>query len=327
MKTMPQGLWPVMLTPFHEDRTVDWTGVDALTDWYLDRGAAGLFSVCLSSEMYELGATERLTLAAQVVKRAANRAPVVAAGTFGGAVVDQAEFARRLADTGVAAVVLIVNQFATAAEPDTVWQARVEQFLEHTDGLPLGLYECPVPYHRLLSPELLRWAAGTGRFVWMKDTCCDVAVERAKIAACRGTPLRWFNAHAPSLLASLQAGGDGFSGIAANLYPELFSWLCAHFADQPERAAALQRRLALWDLAIRPGYPHSAKTFLRRCGLPIGDSCRLARTVPGPAAEEQLLHDALLAELAGLQLPGLSFKSVRRATLSHSHCSRRETLT
>lgn len=300
----PKGLWPVMLTAFQEDRAIDWVGVDALTDWYLDKGAAGLFSVCLSSEMYELSSQERFDLAARVVARAGGRVPVVVTGTFGGPVGSQAEFARRLADTGVAAVILIVNQFAAVAEPDTVWQARVEQFLEDTDGIPLGLYECPVPYHRLLSPELLRWAAGTGRFVWMKDTCCDVAVERAKIAACRGTPLRWFNAHVPSLLASLQAGGDGFSGIAANLYPELFSWLCAEFAKQPERAAALQRKLTLWDLAIRQGYPHSAKSFLRRRGLPITDTCRLARPVPGPAAEEQLLHDCLLAELAGLQLPG-----------------------
>ncbi len=295
---LPQGLWPVMLTPFREDRSVDWAGVDALTDWYLARGAAGLFAVCLSSEMYELTEAERLELAARVVNRAAGRVPVVATGSFGGPVAVQAEFTRRLSGTGVAAAILIVSQFAGKTESDEVWQARVEEFLSLTGELPLGLYECPAPYHRLLEPRRLAWAAGTGRFVWMKDTCCDAALEQAKIAACRGTPLRWYNAHTPTLLASLQAGGDGFSGIAANLYPEPFSWLCANFATQPEKARELQNRLTLCEMAIRGGYPRSAKAFLRRRGLPILDVCRAVSAPPaGPAGEEALLHSSLLAEL------------------------------
>lgn len=298
MNSLPKGLWPVMLTPFREDRSVDWAGVDALTDWYIDRGSAGLFTVCLSSEMYELTEEERVALAERVVKRAAGRVPVVAAGTFGGAVDVQAEFTRRLADTGLAAVVVIAGQLAGKCEADDVWQARAEAFLSRTDGIPLGLYECPVPYHRLLDPRLLAWAGGTGRFVWMKDTCCDAAAERAKIAACRGTPLRWYNAHTPTLLASLQAGGDGFSGVAANLYPELFAWLCAKFATRPAEAAELQNRLTLWELAIRGGYPRSAKAFLRRRGLPILDVCRTpSAPVSGPAGEEAILHASLLAEL------------------------------
>ena len=32
-------------------------------------------------------------------------------------------------------------------------------------------YECPVPYHRLITAEMLAWCAGTGRFLFHKDTC------------------------------------------------------------------------------------------------------------------------------------------------------------
>lgn len=48
---IPSGLWPVMVTPFHEDRSIDWRGVDALTDWYLSAGAVGLFAVAQTIEM------------------------------------------------------------------------------------------------------------------------------------------------------------------------------------------------------------------------------------------------------------------------------------
>ena len=40
------GLWPVMLTAFEEDGSLDLPGVDALVDFYLEGGSGGLFAVC-----------------------------------------------------------------------------------------------------------------------------------------------------------------------------------------------------------------------------------------------------------------------------------------
>lgn len=98
---LPSGVWPVMLTPLHDDREIDWKGLDALTEWYLQAGVAGLFAVCLSSEMYDLSSAERLELSAHVVKRVNGRVPVVASGTFGGSISSQAGFSRQMVDTGV----------------------------------------------------------------------------------------------------------------------------------------------------------------------------------------------------------------------------------
>jgi len=41
---------------------------------------AGIFSVCLSSEMFQLSNEERLAIARRVVEKAAGRVPVVAGG-------------------------------------------------------------------------------------------------------------------------------------------------------------------------------------------------------------------------------------------------------
>ena len=43
---------------------------------------------------------------------------------------------------------------------------------------------------------------------------------------------------------SLQRGVAGLSPVAANCYPELFAWLCAHHSDEPVKAERLQHRLA-----------------------------------------------------------------------------------
>jgi len=294
-RSLPAGVWPVMLTPFLDDGGIDWTGVAALTNWYLASGIAGLFAVCLSSDMYHLSRDEQLALAARVVRHARGRVPVVATGTFGGPIRAQADFVKRMADTGVAAVVVNVNQLAAPRESDAIWRKHMAELLSLTGEIPLGLYECPVPYHRLLTPELLGWAATTGRLLFMKDTCCRHDEIRAKLAAIYGTPVCWCNAHAPTLLLSLRAGGKGYSGVAANFYPELFVWLCAHALEYQAITEAMQRRLTLWDMALRQKYPALACEFLRRRGIMLQSVTR--EPTPKLDEEDLLVLHCLLEEV------------------------------
>jgi 4-hydroxy-tetrahydrodipicolinate synthase len=287
---IPPGVWPVMLTPFTSTGAIDWSALDALTDWYIGAGVAGLFAVCLSSEMYHFTGDERVAVARRVVARSAGHVPVVATGTFGGSIDTQAGFVGQIAATGVAAVVVIVNQLAAAEEPDSAWQSRAEALMAATGDIPLGLYECPMPYKRLLTPELLGWAAASGRFVFHKDTSCAMEPIRAKLLAVHGSPFRWLNANCPTLLESLRAGGDGYCGIAANFMPDLYVWMCANYHKQPELAARLQRFLSIADAVVRHQYPASAKHFLTQAGLLPSPFCRIGN--PGFAEEELLiLHD------------------------------------
>jgi 4-hydroxy-tetrahydrodipicolinate synthase len=42
------GCWPTMLTPFTADNKVDFKAIKAMVEWYVQRGADGIFAVCLS---------------------------------------------------------------------------------------------------------------------------------------------------------------------------------------------------------------------------------------------------------------------------------------
>lgn len=303
---IPDGVWPVMLTPFNRDRSIDWGGVDALTDWYIGAGVAGLFAVSQSSEMYALGDQERLRLAERVVKTANGRVPVIASGTFGGDLPGQAASVRRVADTGVRAVVAITSVLAAEDEGDDAWCASADRLLDLTGDIPLGLYECPLPYKRTLSPAALAWAASTGRFVFHKDTCLEIGEISAKIAATTGTPLKFFNAEISSLSHSLAAGGHGFSGIAANFYPELLVWLCGNWSA-PE-ARRLQLLLSVAEMTAEHKYPASAKFFLRETRrLAISSVCRVDGAAMTERDRRTVSH---LAEyLQGLDQP-IAYASV-----------------
>lgn len=266
------GLWPVMLTPFGDDGTIDWAGVDALTTWYIDQGAAGLFACCLSSEMLHLYHEERYALARRVVATAAGRVPVIATGNFGGSLETQIESIRRMADTGVQAIVLLPNMLAPPDLGEDRLRAAVERVLHAAPEVRLGLYECPKPTKRSLTPGFLAWAAATGRFTYHKDTSGDFAAISAKLDAVRGTALSFTTAHTPTALRSLRAGAAGLCPIAANYYPHLYARLWRE-RDDPS-ALTLQTRLTELEQIATPKYPLSAKHYLRLQGLPIGPRCR-----------------------------------------------------
>lgn len=270
--TFPGGEWPTMLTPFREGK-VDFPALGALIEWYIDHGVSGLFAVCQSSEMFCLSLEERVAVAAFVKEKAAGRVPVIASGHISDSFQDQAAELKAIAETGVDAVVLITNRLAQEDESDEVWLERLQKLIARLpDDVPLGFYECPHPYKRVLTPELTHWCAQSGRFFFLKDTCCDIEQIKKKLAVCRGTNLKLYNANTTTLLESIRAGAAGFSGVMANFQCSLYAWLCAH-ADDP-KAEKLSDELTICSLIERQLYPVNAKYSLALEGLPILTECR-----------------------------------------------------
>ncbi|MDO1448965.1 dihydrodipicolinate synthase family protein [Rhodocytophaga aerolata] len=274
---LPPGLWPVMLTPLKETNELDLRGLQELTDFYLEAGANGLFTNCLSSEMYQLTAEERLTITRTVAKQSNGRVPVVSTGTFSEYMPANIDFIKRIYDTGASAVVLITGILARNDEEEDVLKSRIEEIISRTEGIPLGLYECPMPYKRLVSAELMKWLADTGRFVYHKDTSCHIGSLQKKIQATQGSSFGLYNADTPTALDSLEAGARGVSPISANFYPELFTYLLKRFqhSGRTPELNQLYSMLLVMDKLVHTFYPYSAKLFLQKRGLRIAANSRI----------------------------------------------------
>jgi len=269
--TIPDGVYPTMITPYTEEGRIDYDVLEKLVEWHIERGVAGLFAVCQSSEMFHLSLRERLELARMSIRFVRGRLPVLVSGHVADALDDQIEEAKMMADTGADAFILVTNRLAHRHESDDVFKRNLELFLKRFDcDILLGFYECPAPYKRLLSPDLVRYSVETGRFGFLKDTSCRTSDIGAKIVAARGSGFKLFNANAATLLTSLQAGGAGYSGIMTHFHSDLYVWLCKHWQDQPERAAELQEFLGLASVIEYQLYPINAMYALQLEGLPIG---------------------------------------------------------
>ncbi|MBE6820990.1 MAG: dihydrodipicolinate synthase family protein [Ruminococcaceae bacterium] len=275
IKGIPNGVYPTMVTPFTKDNKVDYNGVLQIIEWYEKNGVDGIFAICQSSEIFFLSFEERLELLRFIMKNKPADMVVVASGHTADELDRQIYEANAFINEGIDAYVFIANRFAKQDEDDSVFIRNYEKMVSSIPEIGLGIYECPYPYKRIMTPETLRHCALDGRLKFLKDTCCRIGKIEAKLKAVEGLGLKIYNANSATLLESLRAGCAGFSGVMANFHPEMYSWLCKNYEKEPEKAEKVQAFLAFASLAECQMYPVNAKYHMGLCGLDVGYDCRV----------------------------------------------------
>lgn len=306
MENSQKGFIPVMLTPFLSNGEIDYPALTQLTEIYLQAGSSGLFANCLSSEMFELTDRERIQAIKHVIKVADGSVPVVATGTFGGPIAKQADFVKEVSDLGVEAVIAITGLLANEDESDSVFNDRVFDLLDQTNKIPIGFYECPVPYKRVLKPAQLAEFVSTGRVIYHKDTCLDLTQIKEKLKLTEGNAFGLYDAYIVHAVESLKAGASGLSCIQGNYFPELIVWLCDHYDDQNliSEVNAVQKFLIDNMDVMHNVYPVVSKYFLQKRGLSISTFTRrdVGLFTPAIVKEVEKLFDDYTALRSDLNI-------------------------
>ena len=267
MKSKIDGVVPVMLTPFGENGDIDYSSLDKLTEWYLSNGAAALFAVCQSSEMQKLTLRERVALSRFVVEKTDRRVPVIASGHISSNIEDQLQELSAVAETGVDAVILVTNRLDEKSAGYAAFKHNLMLILENLPSdMPLGLYECPAPFRRLLSDDEIKLCRDTGRFIVLKDVSCDLETIKRRVKLVEGTDFNIINANAAIASDAMRAGSRGFAGVFTNFHPDLYAWLYKNRHSSEPLMAEISTFLVLSACAEPMGYPGIAKLFHKRLG-------------------------------------------------------------
>ncbi|KWA15356.1 dihydrodipicolinate synthase family protein [Burkholderia territorii] len=270
-----EGIVPVMLTPFDDAGAIDYAGLERLIEWYLAHGSDALFAVAQSSEMQFLSLAERAELARFVVERVAGRVPVVASGHVSEDLDAQVAELCAAAESGAQGVVLVTNRLDPHRKGSAAFVDHLNKLLARLPSdLPLGLYECPAPYRRLLSDDELRACIDTGRFVMLKDVSCDLETVKRRVALAAGSPMKILNANAAIAWDAMKAGSAGFNGVFTNFHPDLYRWLRTRGDSDPALADELSTFLVLSAVSEALGYPALAKIYHQRIGTFASIRCR-----------------------------------------------------
>lgn len=296
MTTKIHGIVPVMITPFHEDGNIDWGGLEHLTEWYIAHGAQALFAVCQSSEMQFLTLAERRDLATFTANQVAGRIPVLASGHISNDLSGQANELSVMADTGIDCLVLVSNRL----DPENAGGDQLRNTVDRLEAalpatLPLGMYECPAPYRRLLTDLEIQHLCDDPRFVFLKDVSCDLDTVQRRMRLAKHSALSINNANAAIAHQALKSGADGFCGVFNNFHPDLYRWLQDEGQRHPELAEELAIFLALAALSEPMGYPKLAKLYHQRLGT---FASTFSRAVADDIRKTQWALDAVLEKIS-----------------------------
>ena len=261
IKDIPNGVYPTMITPYTADNKIDYNAVEKLINWYDEKGVAGIFAICQSSEIFFLSFEERLELLKFIVKNAPKDMTIVASGHTADDFDTQIKEANAFIDVGIDGYVFISNRLANENEDDSVFLKNMENVVNNIPDIGLGIYECPYPYKRLMTPAVLKELSQTGKFRFLKDTSCNLDEIKAKLDAVKGTDFKIYNANSATFLESMKIGCAGFSGVMANFHPEFYVWLCENFDKDPVLAEKVQDVVGFLSVAECQMYPVNAKYY------------------------------------------------------------------
>ena len=255
------GIYSLMLTPFFEDRSIDYNTYEKYADWQVEQGVDHLFAVCGSSEMKELTLEERLKLAELTVKHK-GETTVVATANIEPTKEGNLEEIKKMEQTGVDGLVLTTKGMG---DDDDKLVEYIRELAQSTT-LPVFLYEFPGFQPHLMSGKAYGELTKDGLIWGIKDTTCSLELIKDKIANKGDSTI--IQANMPYLFDSYVAGARGVMATPTSCGGAFFQRFHEAFVSG-DMALAEQRynEIILLDNAIDSGFCASAKELIRLQGV------------------------------------------------------------
>jgi len=258
-----RGVYTLLLTPFNEDRTIDFNVLEQYAEFQASKKPQHLFAVCGSSEMTSLNIEERLKIAATVVSRAGD-IPVVASANLEPSWLAQVEEVKRMEATGVSGFVFVTKGYGNDQNRMFTYLSELSTYTE----LPIVLYECPGFSPCTMEAETYGKLVQTGRFVSIKDTTCTMPAIKEKIAVQGESSV--LQANIPYLFEAYQAGARGVCATTTTCGTHLFVKMWDEFSNgRIEEAKKTHEHICLLDNAIDSGFCATAKYLVNLQGVPM----------------------------------------------------------
>ena len=255
------GIYSLMLTPFFEDRSIDYNTYEEYTEWQVSQGVDHLFAVCGSSEMTQLTLEERLKLAELTVKHKGNTT-VVASANIEKTKEENLEEIKKMEQTGVDGIVLTTKGYG---DDEETLVSYIRELASSTD-LPVFMYEFPGFQPHLISGKAYGELTNDGLIWGIKDTTCRLDMIQDKIDNKNDSTI--IQANMPYLFDSYVAGARGVMATPTSCGGAFFQRFHEAFVSG-DMALAEQRynEIILLDNAIDSGFCASAKELIRLQGV------------------------------------------------------------
>ena len=284
--TPPFGrLLTAMVTPFKDDLSIDWAGVEKLASHLVSTGHDGIVVNGTTGEAPTTSDDEKIEIIKVVRSAVSGRAKVIAGAGNNETThsVEQAEMAAKAGADGLLVVTPYYNK-----PPQAGIEAHFRAMADATD-VPVMLYDIPGRTGAQIEPDTIVKLAEHPNIVALKDAKGDVASTSWVIKRC-GIPV--YSGDDILNLPLLSVGAVGFVSVCGHTVGvDLRAMLDAWFAGNNAKALEIhQKLLPVYTGTFRTQGAILTKAALSMMGLP-GGKVRLPLVDATPSQVSQLRED------------------------------------
>jgi 4-hydroxy-tetrahydrodipicolinate synthase len=278
-----------LVTPMHEDGSVDYAGLRKLIDWHIAEGTDCIGVVGTTGESPTVSMQENCEIIRVAVEHARGRVPVMA-GTGANSTAEAIELTRFAKQVGADCHLSVVPYYNRPSQEGIYRHfCAVAEAVE----LPMVLYNVPGRTVADMQPDTTMRLSKVPGVIGIKEASGNIERSAWLIKqAPKGFSV--YSGDDGTAIATMLLGGHGNVSVTANVAPKLMHELCiAAIEGDVRRATAIHMRLLPLhkQLFCEPS-PAPAKWAMSQLGL-CGPSVRLP-IVPLTDAGQATVRQAML---------------------------------
>jgi 4-hydroxy-tetrahydrodipicolinate synthase len=264
---MIKGSIVAIVSPMHEDATLDLDAYRKLIEWHIAEGTNGIVAVGTTGESPTVDPEEHGELIRVAVDAARGRVPVIA-GTGGNSTAEAIELTEHARKVGASATLQVVPYYNKPTQEGLYRHFRT--IAERVD-LPMILYNVPGRTVADLGTDTTLRLAQLPGIVGLKDATSDMA-RAADVLKHAPSTFALYSGNDDTALALLMLGGHGVISVTANIAPRLMSEMCrAALAGEFAKARAINNQLL----------PVHFKLFVEANPIPVKWALAKMGRIPG----------------------------------------------
>ena len=295
---MLKGSLVAIVSPMHEDGSLDLESFRSLLDWHIAQATDGIVVVGTTGESPTVDFEEHCLLIRTAVEQVGGRIPVIA-GTGGNSTAEAIELTESAKKAGATACLSVVPYYN---KPTQEGMYRHFRKIAESVDLPMILYNVPVrTVADMQNDTVLRLSEVPG-IIGIKDATANL--ERVTDLLRRAPrDFAVYSGEDATALPLILCGGHGVISVTANVAPKLMHQMCAAaLVGDVKKARELNNRLLpLHQRLFVETNPSPVKWAMAEMGL-IEYGLRLP-LAPLSDKFHQTVREAL--HHAGIALPGL----------------------
>lgn len=267
-----KGIIVPIITPMHEDESINTGVLEEQVDRMIDAGVDAIFAFGTNGEGYILNGKEKELVLRTIVKKVNGRVPVYA-GSGCISTKETIEQSKMAEDCGADVLSIITPSFAAASQDEI--QRHYETVAAAVPDMPIVLYNIPARTGNKIEPKTVAKLAEVDNIVGAKDSSGDFKNILAYIDAGKNKKNGSFSVLSGNdqlIIWTLQAGGTGGIAGCANAYPHNMAMIYDEFMlGHWDEAMKYQNAIASFRATFAGCNPNTVvKTAVRLMGYDVG---------------------------------------------------------